>query len=78
MPASNNINAKAISKRMVPEDLNSAESNPDAVMQNPNKISNRTSGIFVDSKNALKTCAMKIIIPINSNIVSVLTISNLH
>ena len=78
MPASNNINAKAISKRMVPEDLNSAESNPDAVMQNPNKISNRTSGIFVDSKNALKTCDMKIIIPMNSNIVSVLTISNLH
>ena len=74
MPASNSIKAKAISKRMLPEDLNSDESNPDAVMQNPRRISNRTSGIFVDSKNALNKCAIKIINPIKSNIVSVLAI----
>jgi hypothetical protein len=54
MPASNNISANAISNRIEPEDLNSDESNPDAVMQKPSKISNKTSGIFVDSKNALK------------------------
>ena len=64
IPASNNIKAKAISKRISAEIKKGVGSKPSMFNNIPRIIKSKTSGIRVDSKKEVNKWEIKIIRPI--------------